>query len=180
MQNLIGQVVNVLREEETSVHYQLALDELAQLVATRVQPLAEQRGVHLTWTAGPSEPLSNRTANLVGFILVNLMENAVEATPSGGNVCLNINPKDPKLIFEVRDEGEGFPESATAELFTPRRSSKEGGSGIGLAICKQLATHLGAELELRSTTAKGSIIWLTLPLPAKAVNAGRNPVVRMS
>jgi signal transduction histidine kinase len=54
------------------------------------------------------------------------------------------------------------PAEAVPNLFTPCNSSKKGGSGIGLAISRQLARHLGAELELASTGAEGSMFRLTL------------------
>jgi len=56
----------------------------------------------------------------------------------------------------------------------PCRSSKEGGTGIGLALCKQLANHLGAELELATSTATGCVFALRLPAvtsPAKPAAA---------
>ena len=56
-----------------------------------------------------------------------------------------------------------MPVELQAKLFTPCRSSKVGGHGIGLAICKQLANHLEAVLELKSTSARGSVFTLRLP-----------------
>ena len=51
----------------------------------------------------------------------------------------------------------------TAHLFAPCKSSKEGGSGIGLAISKQLANHLGANLELKSNSPEGCVFVLRVP-----------------
>jgi nitrogen-specific signal transduction histidine kinase len=66
----------------------------------------------------------------------------------------------------LHDEGHGFPEPARGNVFCPRPSDREGGAGIGLAISKQLADYLGAELELRRSTARGCVFALSLQLDA--------------
>jgi len=97
----------------------------------------------------------------MALILINLAENAIQATPKGKSVSLGINRSERQLVFEMRDEGSGFP--ADTPLFMPCRSTKDGGSGIGLALCKQLANHLGAELQLATSTADGCVFTLSLP-----------------
>jgi two-component system nitrogen regulation sensor histidine kinase GlnL len=64
----------------------------------------------------------------------------------------------------MRDEGPGIPPELAATLFAPCKSSKEGGSGIGLAISQQLANHLGAGLELARNSPHGCVFVLTVPL----------------
>jgi signal transduction histidine kinase len=108
--------------------------------------------------------LPNRAANLITLILVNLVQNAVEATPAGKSVCLTLAGGNERIAGEVRDQGSGFPQELRNNLFKPCHSTKEGGSGIGLAICHQLAKHLGAELELKSSAADGCVFALTVPL----------------
>jgi signal transduction histidine kinase len=96
--------------------------------------------------------------------LENLVRNAIEATPSGKEVSLTITRAGGILVCEVRDEGSGIPEPLQSNLFVPCRSRKAGGHGIGLAICKQLANHLGATLELKSTGLSGSVFALRLTI----------------
>ena len=107
--------------------------------------------------------LPNRPANLVALILVNLLQNALQATPRGRSVVLFLSDCAEKLVCEVRDEGPGFPDALADNLFSPCKSTKEGGSGIGLAISKQLANHLGATLELRSHSPTGCVFVLSVP-----------------
>jgi signal transduction histidine kinase len=163
MQSLISEVVNVLREEESGVTYELSLKETAELVWRRVQPLARERGVRFEKVVHGEGRLTNRSGNLALLILVNLIENAIQVTPSGGVVRLDVRPGDDGVVCEVWDEGPGVPEKMRGAVFAPRPSTREGGSGIGLAISKQLANHLGAELELRTSTREGSVFALVLP-----------------
>jgi signal transduction histidine kinase len=164
MQTLINQVVSVLREEQGFKQYELSLADLNSIVTTRMEPLARQKGVQFTSTFGERETaLPNRTANLVTLILMNLVQNAIEATSCGRKASLSTVRSGEQLGFEVRDEGNGLAESVKAQLFSPCHSSKEHGTGIGLAISKQLANHLGATLELKSSGPEGCVFFLALP-----------------
>jgi signal transduction histidine kinase len=98
---------------------------------------------------------------LISLVLYNLVQNALQATPRGKSVVVRFRDLDQKIACEVQDEGTGITEAVRATLFAPCRSSKEGGTGIGLAISKQLANCIGAELDLKESSATGSIFVLT-------------------
>jgi signal transduction histidine kinase len=164
MQMMVNQVVSVLREVQGGTEYEVTLAELEGIVCNRVQPLAREVGVGFKSIVESEGALANRVANLTALILINLAENAIQVTPRGKTVTLIIKRKGGQLYCEVRDEGGGFP--AHIPLFTPCRSTKEGGTGIGLALCKQLALHLGAELELATSTPGGCVFSLRVPLTA--------------
>jgi signal transduction histidine kinase len=165
MQSLISEVVNVLREEELGSAYELSVDDLLGLIRNRVEPLASESGVRLEWGVGGLDlRLMNRTANLLKLILLNLVENAIYATPSGKLVRVEVEGGRESIRFLIRDEGPGFPQMAQGNVFAPRRSGREGGAGIGLAISKQLADYLGAALELQSTSPRGCVFALSLPM----------------
>jgi signal transduction histidine kinase len=164
MQSMINHVVGVLREDQAGTAYAVTASELEEMVRVRVHPLARERGVEYAAVVRSGFSLPNRTANLVALILVNLCENAVQATPQGKKVTLEAQTQQGHLQFTVRDEGPGFP--ADVPLFMPCRSTKEQGTGVGLALCKQLANHLDATLELARSTAEGCVFHLTLITPA--------------
>jgi len=163
MQSLINQVVNVLREEEGAVQYEITLSELAEMVSDKVRPLSVETGVKFVSRLNGEIVLPNRAANLVALILVNLTQNALQATPKGDAVTLSLTECGEQILCEVRDKGAGLPPERAVHLFAPCKSSKEGGSGIGLAISKQLANHLGADLELKSNSPEGCVFVLTVP-----------------
>jgi signal transduction histidine kinase len=171
MQAMIEQVVGVLREEQSGAHYEVTPAELEELVRGRVQPLARARGVNFAVVRQTDANLPNRVANLAALILTNLVENALQATPAGKSATLAIRRSSEDVLFEVRDEGTGFP--ADTPLFMPCRSAREGGSGIGLALCRQMANHLGADLELASSTPKGCVFILKVPVPRGSTEAGQ-------
>jgi signal transduction histidine kinase len=160
MQAMINDVVSVLRDENGSAQFEVTVEELAGMISGRIQSLAARHGVEFVTRTNACGVFPNRVANLVALILVNLIQNGVEATPRGKCVSLQFRRDGDSIVAEVRDEGPGFPDGRP--IFEPCQSAKEGGSGIGLAISKQLANHLGAGLQLREASARGSVFVLTL------------------
>ena len=163
MQALIGQVVRVLEEQQAVGDYEISLGEVAELISARLQPAARAAGVEIAIHLGVEAVLSNRDANLTILILENLLQNALQATPAAKTVRLSLARAGDQACFEVQDEGTGIPPELQGHLFAPCRSTKPGGGGIGLAISKQLANHLGATLELVSNTPRGCVFRLLLP-----------------
>lgn len=160
VQGMIRQVLDVIREEQSGAAYEITVPELLGLLRPRIEPLATQRGVGFTADVQTEALLENREANLVLLILLNLIENAIHASPAGRSVVLSVSTLPTGLAFRVRDGGPGFP--ADVPLFMPCHSKREGGSGIGLALCKQLAQHLGAELSLSQNSSSGCEFTLLL------------------
>lgn len=173
MQSLIGEFLRVLGEETNGLSYELPLSELAEIIADRTRSAAQSTGVQFTLDLSTNAILSNRDANLVMLILENLLRNAVQATPSGKTVCLRITTSPEGVVCEVHDEGPGLPAAVRDNLFTPCRSTKNGGNGIGLALSQQLARHLGAQLSLVRSGPTGSVFALQLPSGSK-VNGREN------
>ena len=163
MQSLITGVARILEEQQAAGDYEISLRELVEIVAAKMLPVARATGVHFFSNLATEATLTNREANLAILILENLIQNAFQATPEGKSVHLVVVRAGGKIHCEVRDEGPGIPDDVAGRLFTPCRSTKEGGSGIGLAISKQLATQIGATLELRSNNARGCVFRLSLP-----------------
>jgi signal transduction histidine kinase len=179
MQEMVAEVVRVLREEEQGDAYELSLAELGSVVRQRLEPHLRELGVSLSLATSGDGALDNRQANLVTLILTNLLQNAVHATPRGGMVTLEMKGRQGRVQFRVSDQGGGLPEAIRRDLFAPCRSTRDGGTGIGLAISRQLAGHLGAELQLESSSPTGTVFVLELPLRQTAANSPLDePVLR--
>ena len=163
MQALINEVLNILRDQDAGVHYELSLDELRELILR--QDCAQSQnpaGIQFEAVVRGGANLSNRDASLIRLILENLAQNAIEATPRGKLVQLEMRATETGAEFSVSDQGVGVPAEVLDILFQPCRSTKPGGGGIGLAICRQLATQIGASLELKTSSPLGSVFCLLL------------------
>lgn len=100
-------------------------------------------------------------------LLINLVRNAADsALERGGAVRVGWRVRDGRsLEVVVEDEGQGVQD--TANLFVPFYSTKPGGSGIGLALCQQIAEGHGGHLALRNREPRGAVAILSLPLETR-------------
>jgi signal transduction histidine kinase len=173
MEELINRVVRVLQEQQTGAEYEISIAELAGLLAQKAKVLADSNGIRFETKVLFDRMLSNRDADLILLILENLVQNAIEATPSGKAVEVCVTGDGSAITFEVRDQGPGLPPGMEARLFMPCTSAKKGSGGIGLAISKQLAQSLGAKLELTGSRSSGCTFRLIVP--QQSASAIRHP-----
>ena len=99
--------------------------------------------------------------------LVNVLRNAIEASPAGGVVSVRAARRDGGAAIAVRDQGPGVPESDRESVFTPFFTTKERGTGLGLAIARQFTEAHGGRLWIDPPAAgQGATVVTWLPLGA--------------
>ncbi len=100
--------------------------------------------------------------------LRNLLQNAVQATPDGGEpVELRIDTDERKVVIEVRDHGPGLAPGAGAQIFDPFVTTKTRGTGLGLSIARRIAEQHHGSLTGETHGEGGAVFRLTLPLEYK-------------
>ncbi len=97
-------------------------------------------------------------------VLINLFRNSLEAMPQGGRLTLGLEVQGESLEIRVADTGQGIPPEHLPVLFTPFFSTKEGGTGLGLTICRQLIEQHGGEIKIESEVGRGTTCFIRLPL----------------
>ena len=98
--------------------------------------------------------------------LINLLLNAIEATPSGGNIVLKTDLADTKqsIHIAVSDSGEGIAPENLSSIFDPFFTTKDIGTGLGLAITHGIIEQHGGAMDVKSMLGVGSIFTITLPV----------------
>ena len=96
--------------------------------------------------------------------LSNLISNAVQAMPKGGNLSVQAYEDEKNVIILVQDTGVGVPEALKSKLFTPLFTTKSKGQGFGLAVVKRLVESLGGSISFESVTGKGSTFEIRFPI----------------
>ncbi|RAJ91047.1 signal transduction histidine kinase [Larkinella arboricola] len=140
-------------------------------VVNQFEGLAQQKHIQLTWNGSPDAELYLFDQDKLETIVYNLLSNAVKFTPSGGCVgvaCLVTNA--PGLVIRVSDTGIGIPDRELEQIFDrfhqvdSSSTRAYSGTGIGLALVKELTTWLGGEVRVESSVGKGSLFTVTIPL----------------
>jgi signal transduction histidine kinase len=97
-------------------------------------------------------------------ILVNLISNALQAMPNGGQLTLSTDLTDKYACLSVKDTGIGIPENVKPQIFQPLFTTKAKGQGLGLAVVKRLTEALKGTVTFESTPGNGTTFFVQLPL----------------
>jgi signal transduction histidine kinase len=137
----------------------LALEQLVDARIHHAQGLGAERGIRLR-RIGSAHVDGNREA--LTAVIDNLLRNAVEASPAGGEVEVVLTSEDRARRIEVCDRGDGIPPARIGELFEPFFTLKPTGTGLGLFLCRSLLTAQGATLAYRRDEGR-TIFTVELP-----------------
>ncbi len=163
IENLVTQTLNTLRECDLNEEsYSFEAQEVLNLAAKKFNEEGIESRVSVLESNASDEKIDNLKANLILPILHNLIQNSIDSGPSV-KVFLLAEQKNRSLILSVRDNGPGIAEEQKQNLFKPVHSQKESGSGIGLAISRELAERAGVTIQLVKSTDKGTTISVVIP-----------------
>jgi signal transduction histidine kinase len=140
----------------------LDLGEVLRQSASFVQTRPEFAAVRMDFQL-PGEPLNVRGSQaMLGQIFLNLLLNACEAQPQGGEVLLAARRENGRVVAEVADRGPGVPSDDAGRIFEPFYSTKHS-TGLGLSICYAIARQHGADLSVAERPGGGAIFKLSFP-----------------
>jgi two-component system, NtrC family, sensor histidine kinase HydH len=95
--------------------------------------------------------------------LLNLVANAIEATPPGGEVVVEVRPTGEEIEIVVRDTGRGMPADVLRRVGTPFFTTRDDGTGLGVVLARSVIAEHGGCLQYESETGKGTSVRITLP-----------------
>lgn len=139
------------------------LGEMVTRVVALEQPVATEKGVELLVDAEPKVVITGDVEKLHQALL-NLLRNALEATPAGGTVRLSLRRDQDGATIRVADTGPGIPPALLARVFEPFFTTKSGGTGLGMSICHSLIARHGGHIAVRSEPRSGAEFVISLPL----------------
>lgn len=150
----------------------ISLQGIVGEVVAGHRALAAERGVALV--VAPNDDAASAAGDAVDVradaqpmrqVLVNLVQNAIEASPRGETVTLSIaRESDGRVAVHVDDRGPGISPEVAPRLFASGFTTKEGGSGIGLVVARSLAERLNGALSLANRAGGGCRATLLLPV----------------
>ncbi len=161
METILRDYLSFSRPLEDLRTQPVELGVLCDDVIAVLEARAEAAGVNLargpsTWTiVGDPRRLKEALLNLVG--------NAVDATPAGGSVRVTVREQDGGARIVIEDSGKGMSEQELQRLGTPFFTTREGGTGLGVVLARAIVTQHGGTLDYESELGKGTRAIIRLP-----------------
>ncbi len=177
----LDRVVQTLVDFTRPVELRLSETDLRRLVeevTLLAAPEAERHGVRIERSL-PEEPLPVKVdPDLVKQAVLNVVINGVQAMPHGGRLRIGGMREDAIVSLAVHDEGAGIPPELRDKIFNLYFTTKEKGSGIGLAMTYRVLQLHNGSVEFESNAGKGTTFWLRLPASETANELGSDVAAR--
>jgi signal transduction histidine kinase len=149
--------------------------EVARELAVLLETRAEDAGVTLE-VIGDEALVLDADSRKLRQALLNLVLNAIQASPRGAAVRLEVAQVCDGARITVRDNGTGMTPEVLDRIRKPYFTTKEGGTGLGIAVTRGLVEQHGGRLELKSVPGTGTTAIITLPMKAKCCARLPNPL----
>lgn len=173
MIHLVNDLLNISRIEEGRFQYKFVSASIEDLIESTVQEFSyslKEKRMALKFEKPPKPFLEVRMdPSKIHVVLQNILNNAVNYTPSGGKIEIQIKPLSKELEISIKDSGMGIPKNQQAKLFTKFfradnaiRMQTEG-SGLGLFIAKNIIERHKGRIWAKSEENEGSTFYFTLP-----------------
>ncbi|MBN8637668.1 MAG: HAMP domain-containing histidine kinase, partial [Anaerolineae bacterium] len=159
-----------LNQMEGVVLTPLALNPIVVRAAAEYQVLAERKGVRVVTEVFPGELVAPVSDLLLQTALIQVLNNAVRYTPSGGLITLRTHCRETHALIEIADTGEGIPAAALQRVFDVQykgntaRTADGSTGGIGLSMVKRILELHHGRVDITSIVGQGTTVSLIIPI----------------
>jgi signal transduction histidine kinase len=169
----LGQSVTQLlsfARRETPAELPQPADQLVDSVVRLTQAGAEKESVKIVSRMETRKELGGAAVSAVRVALSNLLQNALQATPAGGEIVIRDKVEENLLVISVQDSGTGVSEELRQRIWEPFFTTRQRGTGLGLAIVRKRMQEAGGSARLAASAAgTGSTFELRVPMSAEAL-----------
>ena len=144
--------------------------QLTEDTVVLIKQKTQAKKVSVKWDTKPGHPMRMYTDPFqVRQVLINLLENAVDAVEPGGRIRLSLYRKDEAVCLEVRDNGSGITPENIEKIFDPFFTTKpnvpenESGTGLGLFVVHKIMAALSGSIQVESEPGQGALFTICLP-----------------
>ena len=146
------------------------LPEIVREEITQLREMADSRDLKLVYEQPEDFPKVMLDDNKIRQVMMNMVDNAIYYTPSGGEITIQLYPNGKEIIFKVVDTGIGVPKEEQHKLFAKfyragnARKARPDGTGLGLFMAQKIVAEQGGSIIFESTEGKGSTFGFRFPL----------------
>lgn len=165
---IVQDMLDFSRQQEFSTE-DIDITALLSAIHMQLKPEAEEEKVDLAMKINKSNmPAVIGNADKLKQVFLNIVRNAVQATPAGGRVAITLDMYDsesaPHMVrIVVADTGIGIPVDAISKIFDPFYTTKDDGTGLGLSICQKIIEQHNGRINVESMEGKGTKFHILLP-----------------
>jgi signal transduction histidine kinase len=164
LSQIAEQYLSVVREPRLRLARESPEDLVRELVAF-VRPELERAGIKCVLEVAPGLPKIDLDEAQLRQALLNLIRNAREAQPKGGEVAVRVAAEVGEVILCVEDDGPGVPAELAGSIFDPFYTTKQRGTGLGLAVTRSIVEAHGGTIRCEPREPRGTRMRLALPVP---------------
>lgn len=165
LNNIVDQILHYTRPVQ--LHFeQIDLISLIKQVKQHIMADANiyHSDIEISISAPADEIILSLDDTYFKSALLNLLVNAIQAMPQGGNILLSIRNQPNFVILEVSDTGAGIPEELIPKLYSPFFTTKPNGNGLGLVEVQKIIQAHGGTIDVKSALGQGTTFTIKLPL----------------
>ena len=151
------------------------VNDVVRSVLRVFQAQLQQNGqIRMHTALADALPEISADPDLLHRALQNLVLNAIDAMPQGGELAIRTATMSDRIEISVSDTGSGLTQEECGRLFTPYYTTKQHGTGLGLAIVQSVVSDHGGKISVESTTEKGTTFRIELPREPQPWQTGQN------
>ncbi len=173
MARLVRDLLRLTQMDEGRLRWNIGPQDIGALVAETVGRLrlqVDRKRLSVQWEVDPATPPALCDYDKIQQVVTNLLANAIDFTPNGGQIRITVAPDGPKAVrVTIADTGIGIPAEDLPRVFErfyrvdKARSRSMGGTGLGLSIAKQIVELSGGTIAIASEVNRGTTVTFTLP-----------------
>lgn len=168
LENLLNDFLRFARVRNLDLHAG-NLNEQIDRVLDLFEPQAREQGIEIKRYLDPDLPSLLLEPQTMQAAIVNLVKNALEAMPQGGQLVARTRPTRVGIAFDLIDTGCGMDEKTAMHMFDAFYSTKSGGSGLGLPTARKIIEAHGGRIDVQSEVQRGTKFTLEFPIPKRIV-----------
>ncbi len=163
LEQIAGRILEFGKSRE-AFRQTLLIGDIMEDACLLVRLKLEQSQISLRWISFPVDALVLVDKGQIQQVLLNLILNAVDAMPQGGEIFLDSETTAERVYVSVRDTGRGIPPNWMGRIFDSFLTGRSGGTGLGLTIAKRIMRSHDGDLELLESSENGTTFRFYLPL----------------
>jgi PAS domain S-box-containing protein len=163
--NMIRDLLTFARKESSvveSVDINILIDETLHLVYSQTK----SKNINVVKKSQADLPKIPLNRGMLQRVIVNLFNNAIDATPAGGSITISTKKLQNSIQIDIADTGSGMSEKTKSHIFEPFFTTKDvgEGTGLGLSLCYEIIKNHKGTISFESEQGKGTVFHIVLPI----------------